>query len=215
MKNRMIFGSLIILLIFSISSFGQIPKILLLVPEDNPDYLVSDMIFNIEAGAMVRMLEDAGYEVDVATGSGQRLTAGQNSFMPEYRFTEINVDDYVGLILPSVRASKREKYSEGATDIIRQIHMQRKPIAAQAYGIVWLGEAGVLSGKKFSFVSANVNSIRLKNRLKDGVLIGNRPIVKDGNIITSGVCPDTSRKFNLPDGTEWLTKALIKELTFN
>ena len=190
----------------------QNQKVLIFVPEENPEYLVTDLMLKLEAGIMIRILEDAGYIVDIATVSGNEIVAGLTSFQPDYNISEINASDYVGLILPSVNTSQREPISDKAADVIRQFAEQNKPIAAQAYGIEWLGEAGILSGRKFSFVSSSVNSIRLKNKLKGGILVDKPLIVKDGNIITSGVCPDISRRFNLPDGTMQLMGKLIKEI---
>lgn len=213
MMNRVILSCLIILLVLPIVSQGRTARVLLLTPEDNSKYLVSDMMLKIEAGAMINILEEAGYEVDVATGSGKTIVSGLSTFTPDHNFAEIDVNDYDGLILPSVKTPRSKKISEQAAKIINQFNDEGKPIAAQANGIAWLGEVGILSGKKFSFVSASVNNIRLRNQLKDGILINNRPIVKDGNIITSGVGPDISQKFNLHDGTSWLTKAFIEEIT--
>lgn len=212
MLNRLFLVMLALMLMLPISSFGLNHKVLLLVPEENPEYLVNDLMLKIEAGAMIAILEDAGYDADIATHSGEPIVVGMTSFEPDYKISDINVNNYVGLILPSVKTPRRESISSETAKIIQQFVAQDKPIAAQAYGIVWLGEAGVLADKKYSFVSANVNNIRLKRQLKDGILIDKRPIVKDGNIITSGVCPDTSLRFNLPDGTVWLTRSLINEI---
>lgn len=212
MLNRMILVSLIILLVLPVSSQGQNPKVLLLVPEDNPEYLVIDFMQKIEAGVMIDILEDAGYQVDVVTASGKPITVGMNSFQPDHSISEIDANNYVGLILPSMKAPRRTKIPAEAAKIIRQFADQEKPIAAQVYGIAWLGEAGVLSGRKFSFVDANVNDIRLKNQLKGGIFTGNYTVVKDGNVITSGVCPETARRYKLPDGTGPLARVLIKAI---
>ena len=203
---------MVLLVALPISAMEQNQKVLIFVPEENPEYLVTDLMLKLEAGIMIRILEDAGYIVDIATVSGNEIVAGLTSFQPDYNISEINASDYVGLILPSVNTSQREPISDKAADVIRQFAEQNKPIAAQAYGIEWLGEAGILSGRKFSFVSSSVNSIRLKNKLKGGILVDKPLIVKDGNIITSGVCPDISRRFNLPDGTMQLMGKLIKEI---
>jgi len=212
MLNRLIPISLVLLIVLPLSAVAQNPKILLFVPEEDPEYLVSDLTLKLEAGAMIDILEGAGYKVDVATPSGNPIVLGMTSFQPDYKISEVSADNYVALILPSVRTRHRKAISSEAAKIIRQFAEQGKPIAAQAYGIAWLGEAGVLSGKEFAFVSASVNDYRLKSRLDDGILIGNQRIVKDGNIITSGVCPDISRRFNLPVGTKLLTRRLINEI---
>jgi len=213
MSNRLFLISLFLLIMLPLSSRAENPKILLFVPEENPRYLVSDLALKTEAGAMIEFLEAAGYKVDIATPSGNPIVVGMTSLKPDHKFSEVIADNYVGLILPSVNAHHREPISSEAVKVIRQFVEQDKPIAAQAYGIEWLGEAGLLLDREFSFVSAAVNSYRLKSKIKDGILIDNRPIVKDGNIITSGVSPDISQKFDLHDGTLWLTKALIEEIT--
>ena len=47
--------------------------------------------------------------------------------------------------------------------------------------------------------------------LEDGIYSGNG-VVKDGNIMTSGICPYIAREQGPKDGTEALTQALIAEM---
>jgi hypothetical protein len=68
-----------------------------------------------------------------------------------------------------------------------------------------------LSGKKYAFAKEEVESVPA---LKDAIY-GGEGIVKDGKIITSGVCPYMTKTKGLQDGTVALTKALITELAAN
>ena len=212
MLHRILLIALILFAIHPISAIGQDNRVLLLAPEENPEYLVSDLMLKIEGGAMIGILEDAGYRVDVATASDETIVAGMSSYEPDYKFSEININDYVGLMLPSMKAPRRKSIPSEAARIIRQFAESGKPIAAQVYGIAWLGEAGVLSGRKFSFISAKVNNARLKRQLGKGIFEGRSYVVKDKNIVTSGVCPDAASQYNLPDGTARLTEVFIEEI---
>ena len=74
-----------------------------------------------------------------------------------------------------------------------------------------MAKTGVLSGKRVSFIEQFVEDDPV---FEDAVYSGTHDIMKDGNIITSGVCPYMAREREgeLEDGTPGLTKALIAEL---
>jgi hypothetical protein len=66
----------------------------------------------------------------------------------------------------------------------------------------------VLSGKKYAFIE---DWVAEQPALEDAIFSG-QGIVKDGNIITSGVCPYAAKLLGLEDGTPALTQALIREM---
>ena len=99
---------------------------------------------------------------------------------------------------PNVAAIVKEAVGEG------------KPVAAQVSSILILAEAGVLSGKKYAFISEERAAEH--STLKDA-MYGGYGVVQDGKIITSGVCPFGAKRRGLQDGTTKLTKTLITELT--
>jgi putative intracellular protease/amidase len=83
-----------------------------------------------------------------------------------------------------------------------------KPIAAQTGGVLILGEAGVLKGKKFAFEDEKDSNPSTYPILNDGIYSG-RGVIKDGNIITSGTCPWMAKMTGHQDGTAELTRMLI------
>lgn len=66
----------------------------------------------------------------------------------------------------------------------------------------------MLSGKKYAFLE---DWVAEQPVLEDAVFSGHG-IVKDGNIITSGVCPCAAKVLGLEDNTPALTQALIREM---
>jgi putative intracellular protease/amidase len=73
-------------------------------------------------------------------------------------------------------------------------------------GVTLLAKAGVLSGKKYTIVGEIVPEF------KDAIYSGSG-VVKDGKIITSGICPAAAREYKgMQDGTPKLMEALIAEL---
>ncbi|MHC4558238.1 MAG: DJ-1/PfpI family protein [Planctomycetota bacterium] len=212
MFYRFVLITLVLVTVLPISATGQDLKVLLLAPEKNLDPMILDFMLMKEVDVMISVLEESGFQVDVATASGEPIITAMTTFMPDYKFAEVNVDNYAGIILPCLKAPRKKPIPPEAAALIRKAAEQGKPIAAQVLGIAWLGEAGVLAGKKFSFIDAYVNNSRLKHQLESGIYRGKSYVVKDENIITSGVCPDAAVRYNLPDGTARLTKVLIEEI---
>jgi putative intracellular protease/amidase len=100
-----------------------------------------------------------------------------------------------------------------AAAIIKEANSAGKPVAAQQSSVLTLAKAGVLSGKKYAY--STEEAAGEKPELKNGVYSGNG-IVKDGNIITSGICPYLEKRYGeeyeLVDGTPQLTQAFITAL---
>jgi len=49
---------------------------------------------------MKDMLQKAGFQVVVATGTKQLLQAGNQKLQPDLKLSEVRVSDYRGLIMP-------------------------------------------------------------------------------------------------------------------
>jgi len=81
-----------------------------------------------------------------------------------------------------------------------------KPVAAQT-GSVWtLAKAGLLKGKKFCY------ALQETHAYFDGATYAGTGVVRDGLIITSGICPYTSLKMNLPDGTPLFALTFVQTM---
>ena len=94
--------------------------------------------------------------------------------------------------------------------MVKEVVLAEKPIAVQHAAIIILAKAGVLKGISYTF-HAEVD-INKYPEFKDSLYSGTG-VVKDGNIITSGVCPYLEKLYGFEDGTELLTESLILAIT--
>jgi putative intracellular protease/amidase len=190
---------------------GHNHKVLMIIKDHSEE---AELMLTKEVGVMTNMLEKAGYKVVVATATGQRMTAGAATVKPDLKLDDVNVKDYSGVIVPcmavglDVDAPAEE--APKAAAIVKESVALGKPVAAQLASVLILAEAGVLNGKEYAFTSQE----RAENysSLKGATFSGNG-VVKDGKIVTSGVCPVSAKNRGLKDGTPELTKAFISELS--
>lgn len=185
----------------------QTERVLMIVPEDGSADL--ELMLTEEVGVMKSLLEDAGFAVDVATGSGAALTAEHTTLTPDLTYEQVDMAVYDGLVMPCLATPEdaRELPHELET-MISEAVAAGKPVAAQTGGIIPLADLGLLSGKRFAYMEGPAASIP---QFEDAILSGDG-IVVDGNIITSAVCPYAARERDLPDGTSLMTETLIAQL---
>jgi len=136
---------------------------------------------------------------------------------PDMKLSEVKVDDYAGVILPcqAVGLFPGPPISPFAVSIVRQAVAKGKPVAAQLGSVYVLAEAGVLKGRRYAFFDdplIEVPRVRKKDLRFEGAIYSGSGVVRDGAIITSGVCPSTEGWMGRPDGTAELTRAFIAEL---
>jgi hypothetical protein len=81
-----------------------------------------------------------------------------------------------------------------------------KPVAAQLGGVSALAQAGLLRGKKYASIEQGPSPAF------GGAIYSGTGVVKDGLILTSGICPYMARARKLKDGTEELTLALVETM---
>ena len=151
---------------------------------------------------MVSMLEKAGYEVVVASASGEPITGGTTTLTPDLKLADVKVDDYVGFMFPCLAVDMDLPPPAEAVRIAKEAVAQGKPVAAQNGGVVTLSAAGALNGKQFALLEDP------GARMPGGIYKGTG-VVQDGNIITSGTCPYMAKMTGLQDGTSELTQKLI------
>ena len=208
---------LAISLIFSICIYPKsLPaetrdKVLIIIKER---YGSADLQFmeTNEAILMTQTLENAGFNVDVASASGRTFLIKKVTLESDIKLSEVNIEDYLGfLITCSALANNTsldrkqvpafgEAYSKPEeVTIAKRIVDSGKLIAAQGKGVVLLAEAGVLEGIKYSY--------QHNLPISEAVYSGNG-VVQDGNIITSSFCPFHESR----DQTVELTEALIAEI---
>jgi putative intracellular protease/amidase len=176
----------------------EAPKVLIYIKEESPqlEYMLTN-----EVGKMIEVLKGAGFDVTIASMSGEVLKAGSVTFKPDLMFGKVSIDDYAGFIFPCMVS---DMASSTVVTFARETVNKGKPIAAQAGGVVILAKAGVLNGKKYALVSDQSNDPDFKGGIYSGT-----GVVQDGIIITSGVCPWIAKDPGFQDGTTKLCQVLI------
>jgi putative intracellular protease/amidase len=176
-------------------------KVLLLITAETSQDM--ELMLTKEVGVMISLIEKAGYKVVVASVSGQPLVGSATTLKPDLKLADVKVEDYAGLILPSLASPAAGfKVPPDAAEIVRKAVAQAKPVAAQMVGVITLAESGVLSGKQFAIFSV------YEKYVPDGIYKG-EGVVQDGNIVTSGISPYTARTYRGQDGTTELTQKFI------
>lgn len=174
------------------------PKVLLFIKEGSPqlEYMLTN-----EVGKMAEILKQSGFEVTIATISGEVLKAGSVTVKPDLKLSEVNIDEYAGFIFPCMVL---DLASPEMITLVKAAVDKGKPIAAQAGSVTLLAKAGILNGKKYA---TNIDASTWPD-FKNSIYSG-RGVVQDGNIITSGVCPWIAKDTGYQDGTPKLTQTLI------
>jgi putative intracellular protease/amidase len=174
-------------------------------------------MIKMEVGVMTILLKRAGFEVDIATTSGQDILGPTQKIEKVARLSEINLDDYVGVIMPcmAVGMFPGPPVSHEAVAIVKKALSDGKPVAAAANSTIILAEAGVLKEKKFAFAVDPLNpppipgGPRRTDPRFEGAIYSGPGVVQDGKIITSGACPTLERFVALQNGTVELTQKFI------
>jgi len=127
-------------------------------------------------------LQEAGYDVKVVGPKANEVYRGEYGFSVKSNFSpeEINVDDYVAILIPGGRAPDRMRINKGMVELAKAAFDKGKVIAAICHGVQLLIEADVLRGKKATCYVAVATD--LKNA---GGIYEDSPVVVDGKLVTS------------------------------
>ncbi len=117
------------------------------------------------------------------------------------RLVDVEIQNFAGVIVPCMGNDKLSIPLDSLA-IVRDAANLYLPIAAQHSGVELLGAAGVLRNKDFAIDFDSKDSIEGGNYKGMG-------LVRDGNIVTSGACPDISRLTGYKDGTRTLVASFI------
>jgi len=197
--------ALILMAIIILPSFQTAnTKVLMYIQDNSMD--LNFMLTN-EVAKMKQILEQAGFEVDIASISGEILKSESMTVKPDLMLSKVNIREYSGFIVPCM-APKDTIVTLQEKNFIKEVVKEGKPLAAQTSAVYLLAESGVLHGKKFAMEENLINlSPKFKNAVYSGI-----GVVQDGNIITSGTCPMMMKMTGLKDGTAELTNKLIQTL---
>ncbi len=186
-------------------AFAQTGKVLLMVK--NGESADLDYMLTNEVNVMTQMLQDAGFEVVVASPSGQSLVGEEHTLTPHLRLAEVSMSDFDGIVMPCMAMEEETQIPE-LEKLIKETVAAGKPVAAQLGSVVQLARAGVLDGKKFAYVEEWIPNVPEL----EGLEYGGQGVVEEGNVITSGVCPYAAQALGAEDTTPALTNAFIGRL---
>ena len=127
-------------------------------------------------------LQEAGYKVNIVGPRAKVSYKGEYGLTVESGLSpkDVNIDDYVAIVIPGGRAPDHMRTNKGLVDLAREASQKGKVIAAICHGAQLLIEAGVVKGKKATcYVSVSTD---LKNA--SGIYL-NKSVVVDGNLVTS------------------------------
>ncbi len=223
MKKIIIFGTIMLMMgVISFSSypimgpteaFGQSGRKILMIPREGYSSDL-DLMIKMEVGVMNILLKRAGFEVDIASTSGQPILGPTQKIEKVMRLSEINLDNYVGIIMPcmAVGGFPGAPVSPQTVAVIKKALSDGKPVAASNGAVIILAEAGLLKGKKYAFPR---DPLKTDERFKltdprfiDAIYSG-PGVVEDGKIITSGNCPNIEKAYGMQNGTVGLTQKFI------
>jgi putative intracellular protease/amidase len=194
-------------------AFGQSTRKVLMIPREGYSTDL-DLMIKMEVGVMSTLLKRAGFEVDIATTSGQPILGPTQKIEKVSRLSEINLNDYLGVIMPcmAVGMYPGPPVSPQTVAIVKKILADGKPVAAAANSSIILAEAGVLNGKKYAYITDPLKTTEIWKRTDprfEGAIYSGPGVVQDGKIITSGICPTLERFYAMQNGTVELTQKFI------
>lgn len=152
-----------------------------------------------EASVFTDVLGWNEYEGD---GTTQIVTCGIHhhikstwgfTVIPEKQLSTVELSDYAALAIPGgfeEAGFYEDAYREEFLSLIRQFDQAGKDIATICVGALPLGKAGVLKDRQGTTYHLN-KGLRRAQLASFGVDVVDKPVVVDGNIITSS-CPSTA-----------------------
>lgn len=181
-------------------------KVLIVVQDGSRDL---ELMLTKEVGIMKAMIEQAGYDVDIATATGTTMKAGDTLLEPDLKLSDVDASSYAGFILPCMAPVPGTPVPPEAIAIVERAVASGKPIAASRLSVRLVASAGGLVGKDYAFaLEVDVNE---QPEFKGGTYRGTG-VIRDGKVSTAGICPLAARSLSQPDGTEDLTRAFIESL---
>ena len=206
--NKVILSFVIVLasMLSPLTAVSQADGRVLLLARESTTHMEYVLIH--EVIPMVTMLSAAGYQVDVATPTGSVIEAGTARLVAQLRYSDVDLRRYIGVVVPCMGEDFDMPERRLASAIVWQAARTGMPIAAQMGGVVILADAGVLDGKEFAIRADRVGYV------PNGIYKGTG-VVRDGNIVTSGICPYTlveQRGKYTQDGTKELIDQFVQVL---
>ena len=204
--KRILIAVVISTFVLSYAYAQNAPKVLLFMRNAQKSGDLEYMLKK-EVGVIKDTLEKSGYKVVVATLDGSSFTAGSTTVKADIKLADAKVTEYAGFILPCLAVPSYPAPPEVSPDaiaLVKNAVSAGKPVAAQTGSLWTLAEAGLLKGKKYAY------AFEEKSPYFAGATFGGTGVVRDGLIITSGICPFMALKSKDKDGTEQLALTLVE-----
>jgi protease I len=146
-----------------------------------------------------RLLEE-GIQVDIASPTKKVLQSVVHDFEPGWEtnteklgyriqshlaFSEVDPDEYDGLVIPGGRAPEYIRYNEDLKRIVRDFFRANKPVAAICHAAQVLAVADVLKDRRLTCY----HLVRSEVMAAGGNYV-DQEVVVDGNLVTSRAWPD-------------------------
>lgn len=143
--------------------------------------------------------QEAGYKVLVVGPKAKETYNGEYglTIRSDLASDDVNIDDYVAVVVPGGRAPDRMRLNKGLVQVIKNAARKGKVIAAICHGAQLLIEADVVKGKRMTCYMSVATD--LKNA---GGIYEDKSVVVDGIFVTSRFPAD------LPDFCRETLKAL-------
>ncbi|MCR9231550.1 MAG: DJ-1/PfpI family protein [bacterium] len=167
-------------------------------------FLAGDYVEDYEIMVPFQALTMVGYQVDVVCpdkkagdiirtsihdfeGDQTYSEKRGHNFTLNATFSEVNPDDYTGLLIPGGRAPEYIRLNERVLEITRSFFEAGKPVAAVCHGLQLLAAAGVLKDRSCTAYPACGPEVNLAGGTYvetaiDGVHV-------DGNLVSSPAWP--------------------------
>lgn len=185
---------------------GAQERVLLYVADGSRD---PELMLTREVGVMRDLLTEAGYVVDIATATDGPMVSETVTLKPTVALADVDVADYAGVLLPCMAPAPGTPQPEEIEGIVRQAHDAGIPVAASRGSVTTLARAGALVGRDYAYAGA-VDTAK-RPEFEGGRFLGTG-VVRDGAVVTAGICPLAARELGEADGTEALTRTFIAAL---
>jgi protein deglycase len=146
-----------------------------------------------EAGAFYDVMGWSGAysekKVEVVTVGLQNQVRGTFGIkiIPDCLLGEVEADNFDALAIPGgfeTYGYYEQAYSQPVANLIRRFGELKKPIAAICVGALPVANSGILKGRQATTYHLR-DGVRRKQLAEFGVNVVDKPIVCDGNVITS------------------------------
>ena len=107
--------------------------------------------------------------------------------IPDVQIKNLNINEFDALAIPGgfeIAGFYEDGFSEEFLNLIRYFDEKKKPIASICVGALLLGKSGILANRSATTYHL-LKGKRRKQLAEMGAKIEDKPIVQDGNIITS------------------------------